>query len=108
VVENLLIVETVESQEPSQPEPEPILDTPKSLEHPQPESQPVVKNRLRKKKPQPSSDSRPQQPPITKKPQIERKQQDSDDRETPPAGDSEWTNYQCPITHSQFLNVSND
>ena len=88
IVENLLIVETVESLERSQPEPEPILDTPKSLEHPQPESQPVVKNRPLKK-PQPSSDSRPQQPPLTKKRQIERKQQDSDDSETPSAGDSE-------------------
>jgi ribosome-dependent ATPase len=42
VVENLLIVETVESQE--HPQPEPVVETVESQEHPQPE--PVVENLL--------------------------------------------------------------
>ncbi|WP_445299672.1 ATP-binding cassette domain-containing protein [Microcoleus sp. AT9_A5] len=83
------ILDAPKSSELSQPESQPILDAPKSSELSQPESQQLVKNRPLKKKPQPSSDSRIEQSPMTKKRQIERKQKDSNDSETPPAGNSE-------------------
>ncbi len=85
----LEIVEKQELIDDSQPES--VVETEQSLEHsqPEPEPEPVVRNRQTKKRQQPISDASPEEPPVTKKRQIERKQQARDDSEIPPAGDAE-------------------
>ncbi|WP_442921671.1 ATP-binding cassette domain-containing protein [Microcoleus sp. Aus8_D2] len=67
------VAEIIESIEHREPESEPVAETVESIEHSPPQSQPVAKNRLLKKKQQPSSDVQAEQPPATRKRQIERK-----------------------------------
>jgi ribosome-dependent ATPase len=85
VADFLEIVEKQELIDYSQPKS--VVETEHSLESSQPET--VVRNRQTKKRQQPISDASPEEPPVTKKRQIERKQQDRDDSERPPANDAE-------------------